>query len=458
MRKSKLLYTAVTGCLMIQLLLAGCSGGSNQGNGGNGAGGTGNTNSPSPSSSEEPGSTREELSSDPVTITLYSYNAGINTEEDLQELFIKPVQEKYPQITIEQIKDVKMDAMVTTNEIPDIIVTSNYYLRDVLDYGLGSDLNAWVERDGIDLSKIDRHAMGVMEQFGENGELFGIPYSMNYGVLLYNKDIFDRLGVDHPTDNMTWDEVAALAREATRTVDGTSYIGLDPGAVQIMVRSRSLPVVDEAGSEAIINNEEFQQIFQLHKEIFSIPGIVGPENKISYGMDFFMKEQRLAMFPYWVAATQSRVPIMQETGIQWDMVSFPQFADRPGIGREVDFHLAVVPETAKNKEAAYRVIETIISEQAQIEMNKGSRLTIMEDQELRNQYSSEANSFEDKNLKGIYSVEPAPLPVSTKYDAEIYKILREGVSSMVNEGADVNTALRTAKEKADQVIKEINQN
>lgn len=458
MHKGNFFHSAITCCLMIPMLLAGCSGGSNPGNDGNGTGITDAGGSPSPSLSEGQETGREELSSDPVTITLYSYNAGINTEQDLYELFIKPIQEKYPQITIEQIKDVNMEAMVTTNEIPDIIVTSNYHLRSVLDYGLASDLNPWVERDGIDLSKIDKHAMEVMEQFGENGELFGIPYSMNYGVMLYNKDIFDRLGVDYPTDNMTWDEIVDVARKVTQTVDGVNYIGLDPSGVQTMVRARSLPVVDETGSQAVVDNEEFRQIFQLQKEIFSIPGIVGPENKISYGMDFFMKDQRLAMFPYWIAATQSRVPIMQESGINWDMISYPQFADRPGIGREVDFHMAVVPQTAKNKEAAYRVIETIISEHAQIEMNKGSRLTILEDQELRYQYASGANTFEGKNITGIYSVDPAPLPVSTKYDDAIYKVLREGVASMVNEGLDVNTVLRTSKEKADQIIKELNQN
>ncbi|GIP31053.1 ABC transporter substrate-binding protein [Paenibacillus sp. J2TS4] len=447
----KQLHTAVIGCMMVPLLLAGCSGG--------GESPRDQTNmgkDPVPGTEAvSPG--KEELSSDPVTIKLYSYNAGINTEQDLHDLFIKPVQDKYPQITIEQIKDVKMDAMVAANEIPDLIVTSNYYLREVLDYGLGSDLNDWVERDGVDLSKLDRHAMKVMEQFGEGGELYGIPYSMNYGVLLYNKDIFDLLGVDYPTDNMTWDEVVALARKVTQTVDGVSYIGLDPGPIQAMIRSRSLPVVDEAGSKAAIDNEEFRQSFQLLKEIYSIPGIVGPDNKYSYGMDFFMKEKRLAMHPYWIAATQSRVPIMQETGVQWDMVSYPQFSDRPGIGREVDFHLAVVPQTAKNKEAAYRVIETLISEEAQIEMNKGSRLTIMEDPELRNQYSSSANSFEGKNLQGIYSVDPAPLPVSTRFDTEIYKFLREGVTSMVADGVDVNTAVRVAGEKADQFIQEAGQ-
>lgn len=442
--------TVVASCVLFPVLLVGCRGGSDLPEN------SPNAESESPPAAEESSEApiREPLSSEPVTVKLYSVSAGINTEQDLYDLFIKPVQEKYPQITIEQLKDVDMATIVSTNEIPDLIVSSNPRLREVLDYGLGSDLSAWVERDGIDLSNLDRRAMSVVEQFGENGELYGIPYSMNYGVLLYNKDIFERLGVDYPTDNMTWPEVVDLARQVTRTVDGVSYIGLDPGPIQNMIRSRSIPVVSEDGTQAIVDNEEMRNIFRLQQEIFSIPGIVDPENKFNYGMDFFMKEHRLAMFPYWIAATQSRVPIMEESGMEWDMVSFPQFEDRPGIGREVDFHMAIVPETAQNKEAAYRVIETIISEEAQIEMNKGSRLTILEDPELRKQYSSESRSFEGKNLQGIYSVDPAPLPVSTLVDSKIYGALREGIASMINEGVDINTAVRTANEKANQIIQE----
>lgn len=441
----------MVGSLLFLVLLAGCSGGTEQPIGSQDA-----PENPTATgdSSEAPVREREPLSDEPVTLKLYSVSAGINTEQDLYDLFIKPIEEQYPQITIEQLKDINMATIVSTNEIPDLIVTSNPRLREVLDYGLGSDLREWVERDGIDLSNIDSSAMAVVEQFGPNGEIYGIPYSMNYGVLLYNKDIFDKLGVDYPTDNMTWTEVVELAKEVTQTVDGVSYIGLDPGPIQNMIRSRSLPVVSEDGTQAIVDNDEIRNIFRLQQEIFSIPGILGPDNQFSYGMDFFMKDQRLAMFPYWVAATQSRVPIMDESGIQWDMVSFPQFEDRPGIGREVDFHMAVVPETAQNKEAAYRVIEAIISEEAQIEMNAGSRLTILQDQELRNQYSSASNSFEGKNLQGIYSVEPAPLPVSTLLDAKVYGALREGIASMINDGLDINTAVRTANEKANQIIQE----
>lgn len=421
---------------------------------------TANTSANSPANNNqepEPVQVEDSFTDDPITLTLYNRGAGLNTDQDLQDLFITPVQKQYPNISIEYLKGISLDEMVVSGELPDLIVTSNYYLRELIDYGLTSDMNDFVKARNVDFSKFEQEALRVMDQFSENGELHGIPYSMNYGVLLYNQDIFDMFGIDYPTDGMYWEEVIDLAKQVTRNHEGVQYIGLDIGGVQVISRHRSLMSVDPDSKEPLVDTDAMRNVFELYKSAYDIPGAVTDDGRYNYGMNFFMQDQRLAMFPYWIAATQSRVPTMEDTGINWDMVSFPQSRENPGFGREVDFHLAIVPPKRGEQElqAIYRVLETVITEEAQEEMNKGSRLTIFADPEMRNTYSSAANTFDGKNLEGIYSVKPILAPVATKYDGAIYGVLNRAARRVVVEGVDINTALREAQEEAVQIVQEI---
>ena len=57
---------------------------------------------------------------------------------------------------------------------------------------------------------------GVLDQLtAEDGNFYGIPFRSDLWVVFYNKDLFDAAGVDYPTNDMTFDQFDALAREMT---------------------------------------------------------------------------------------------------------------------------------------------------------------------------------------------------------------------------------------------------
>ncbi len=47
----------------------------------------------------------------------------------------------------------------------------------------------------------------ALNAFNYNGEQFGIPDSFSNVVLFYNKDLFDRAGIDYPTSSWTWKDI-----------------------------------------------------------------------------------------------------------------------------------------------------------------------------------------------------------------------------------------------------------
>lgn len=57
---------------------------------------------------------------------------------------------------------------------------------------------------------------GVLEQLtDESGNFYGIPFRSDFWVVFYNKDLFDKVGVAYPTNDMTLEQFDALARQMT---------------------------------------------------------------------------------------------------------------------------------------------------------------------------------------------------------------------------------------------------
>jgi multiple sugar transport system substrate-binding protein len=443
LKKKTVMYSSMF--LAAAVALSGCSQGKE--------GAAPNAGSKAPEAGAAQAAVPELNITEPVTVKLYSHFAAINNENDLKAIF-STVMEKHPNIKIELIKGITLNDMIAAGEVPDLVATTQFYMNSLLPLGVASDMNDFVKKYRIDLGQFEPQAVKALQSYGKKGELYGIPYTLNYGVLLYNKDIFNKFGVPFPKDGMTWEQLVDLGKRLTRQDGGTQFIGIDLGTDRTVARGYSLGTVDQQG-KPIFDSEGYRKVFGLLKSTYDIPGVVQGK-KYMYGVDYLIKDQKLGMFPTLLAAITSRLKAVEEAGqgFDWDVTSYPVFADKPGIGKEIEFQSLMVPPTAKNKDAAYRVILTLIQEQAQSVMNKDRNLTILNKPEMRTQYASSTDIFKGKNLAGVFSVKPGETPIISEYDTENYKFLREAMDNVVFNGADINSALRTANEKAAKYIAE----
>ena len=74
------------------------------------------------------------------------------------------------------------------------------------------DLNPYVEKEGVDLDSVVTEGM-MDPYYRPDGKLEGMPLLQNCFVLAYNKDMFDEFGVEYPTAEWTWDDVAEAAKK-----------------------------------------------------------------------------------------------------------------------------------------------------------------------------------------------------------------------------------------------------
>lgn len=82
-------------------------------------------------------------------------------------------------------------------------------------------LDDYISADGVDLSKY----AGATDQVVVDGKLYELPFRNDFWVVFYNKDLFDTAGVPYPTNDMTFDEYDALARQMTDTTFGSQIYG-----------------------------------------------------------------------------------------------------------------------------------------------------------------------------------------------------------------------------------------
>lgn len=82
-------------------------------------------------------------------------------------------------------------------------------------------LDNYITEAGIDLSQYG----GVDTQITVNDQLYELPFRNDFWVVFYNKDIFDAAGVEYPTNDMTFEEYDALARQVADPTFGSQIYG-----------------------------------------------------------------------------------------------------------------------------------------------------------------------------------------------------------------------------------------
>ncbi|MCR5735200.1 MAG: extracellular solute-binding protein, partial [Lachnospiraceae bacterium] len=170
--------------------------------------------------------TPSETSDEPVTIkwALWDKDATVYYEP-----LIEGYTAAHPNVTIEMVdlgstdyqtvlgtqlsgSDASFD-VVTIKDVPGLVTLANKGVLEPLD-----DL---IAQDGIDLSVYN----GITDQVKVNDTLYELPFRRDIWVLFYNKDVFDKAGVDYPTNDMTWEEYDELARKITDTTPGSEVYG-----------------------------------------------------------------------------------------------------------------------------------------------------------------------------------------------------------------------------------------
>jgi len=149
-----------------------------------------------------------------TTLTVWEFSAN----EDLLRRLLRPFEEAHPEIEIE-IQQLswehgleKIIIAIAAGNSPDIIELGTDWVAKFIERGLLVDLTEKVE----DLHNDYYLWRSVTEQ----NRIYGVPWLAGTRLLFYNKDLFQKAGLDSNAPPATWDALLEAARRIHRPQEG----------------------------------------------------------------------------------------------------------------------------------------------------------------------------------------------------------------------------------------------
>lgn len=142
---------------------------------------------------------------------------GYGTENPVAQARIEDFQRAFPDIQLEivpEFDDAKLLTAVASESVPDLLwldrlATAGWASREVL-----TPLADLIERDGYDTGRFYESALA---EASYDGQLYGIPGSMDLRVLYANLDALAEIGVDPATiDTANWDRLNELGAQLVK--------------------------------------------------------------------------------------------------------------------------------------------------------------------------------------------------------------------------------------------------
>lgn len=454
--KKSFYWIAIMLCL---IMLAACS--SNNSNDANQASNTNNTtnnaNNPQDANANKPPEPPKRT--EPVELVVYS-NSG-DSEESWNERFGNALKSKFPDYTIKYIQKgtgTQITEVIASGQRIDIYWDSiGGYIGTLLANDLQFDNSELIKEHNIDLTAMEPTVADSIREISD-GKLYGVPVFNNNMIMYYNKDIFDKFGVDYPTDGMTWEEANALGAKVTRFEGSEKYAGLSSSKTHMLLMNQlSAPYIDpNTGQSAINTDPRWRKYFET---VFvgpaRAPGYIdymqATTNVIPYRKEF-LESKELAMMT-WLSSILFVFP-QEFSEMEWDMVSLPTFSDLPKIGSQPYPTYFGVTSVAKDKSEAMEVIKYLVSEEMQTKLSRMGLMPVLKNKDIQSVYGQDS-IFQGKNFNASFYNDFAPISYKHEYDNQLTTPYAKGIDKVILTG-DINTIFRELEEDANRRIAEAN--
>ncbi|GAA3412286.1 ABC transporter substrate-binding protein [Paenibacillus hodogayensis] len=400
------------------------------------------------SASGDTGAKEEEKSKDPYTMVIFT--AGVS-EKEFNERFRDTLKAKFPHVTIEYITSGKGQTiadLVASKKIPDIIRTDVPSLqKDYLDYKIQYDMSELVKKYKYDTSRFNKVFIDEIVDAGGTAALYGLPVPPYFPqATYYNKDLFDKFGVEYPKDGMTWDEIYELAKKMTRIDGGTLYRGFSANPINSLRDNvLSLPILDP-NADGLADSGKWSTLFQNLLRFYQIPNntiekTIGDEDKA------FSKGNVALM------TNQHNIYLVIPPEVNWDLVSYPKFKDGPNLMPQRGPAYWSITNTSKHKDEAFEMIMAMLSDESQLADSKRGIPTTLNNPEIAKVLGQSDPVYSKKNMNAINFYKPANYTPKRKQGQITVQgtaqqnLVGNAMIEVAQGKKDINTALREVDEK-----------
>ena len=160
----------------------------------------------------------KEVAPGPVTL-VWAFWGG-QERVTIRDEQISTFQREHPSVTIERVHTTgsvdehfdKVQVMLAGGSQLDLFMSSPIWIPNLALKELYLDLNGLMARDKF---PVGEYAPAALDAFAYLGKQYSMPELVNFGVIYYNKGLFERAGVSSPQDDWTWEQFLTAAQRLT---------------------------------------------------------------------------------------------------------------------------------------------------------------------------------------------------------------------------------------------------
>lgn len=390
----------------------------------------------------------------PVVLTFHATPTSW-TEEFFMNKMGKFITEKFPHVTVKFLPTYVIDGKVinakeylATGETIDVLIDS-VGATQIFDTAMELDLTDLIKKHNYDIGALEPNTVEIQKSIGKAGKIYGLPFETQTLVLNYNQDLFDKFGVDPPTNNSTWDDIFDLTRRMSRTEGDVNYRGFTSSYAHMFIMSQlSVPRQDPVSFKALFETDAFKREMEFVTAPYLIAGNGWDHNPGSSELAYELTNGIAAMYVGLDVAWN----VFEFDKVNFDTIRMPARKEAPDVGPQTYPWYMYVTSMSKNADAAFEVVTYFTSPEYQTWNARQGNLPILKNSsEIMTQYNDDMPGYKGKNKDILWS-RLAPSPELTKYNGTALNYSYSMFYQIIVEQKDINTVLREAAEAHDKEI------
>ncbi|MCR8630212.1 ABC transporter substrate-binding protein [Paenibacillus radicis (ex Xue et al. 2023)] len=328
-------------------------------------------------------------------------------EEIFEQQIGQFIKKKFPDIKLKHVAwdspGKRYEDLIALGTIPDIVfddVRRNTY-RQVRRFKMEYDMTDLIKKYNFDTSKLNSADMQHSIN-SSDGKLYSLPYNSNEYILVYNKDMFDKLDVAYPKDGMTWDDAYEIAKKLTLQEGDIPYRGFQMNpAIYLRFNQLSEPGLDPNENQASMVSDRWVKIVDNLRRFYEIPGnpLVNP-NEFARGQVAMIIDSMENVTKF-VAANKN---------LNFDFASVPIFPEAPKSKFQPNNYGMFITNQSNKKDLAFQVISYLLSPEVQLEIAKQGVMVPRRDAAVQQAFGQAVPQWQGKHIQSLFALNSAKPP------------------------------------------------
>jgi multiple sugar transport system substrate-binding protein len=280
------------------------------------------------------------------------------SEETFYQYYGNHIMSKFPGVSFNVVSsnndNLYEDESFIEKSNPDLIISYLPTFRDLRDSDRLESMNPYLQ-DSKNIKLDDYYGQMKEVLSNESGDLVGLAPQVVVSGIFYNKDLFDSVQMDYPTDQMSWGELLSLSR---RFADDDRF-GFEGGeatpqhVIMTILATNKIRLLDDQRKELIFNKKDWLPMIELVMNLVK-------QGSLTEGTGDRFLEGKSAMLSSNISTISK---LQQRNDFSWGVISYPSDPLNTDLSSGLQFnHVLSINKDSVNKEDVWKIITYLMSE------------------------------------------------------------------------------------------------